>query len=457
MPEIKKHRRTEMRVSIAGTGYVGLVSGVCLAHYGHDVTCIDIDAAKVAAINNGKSPIYEPGLDELMAENVGVRLRATTDLREAVMNSDITLIAVGTPFDGEHIDLRFVETVASQIGEVLKDKDTYHCVVVKSTVVPGTTEGVVRKALEQASGKVAGPDFGLGMNPEFLKEGEAIQDFMEPDRIVLGGIDDRSIDSLGMLYEPFKGVDIIRTRPSTAEMIKYTANSLLATMISFSNEIANLCDAVGVDVVDAVVGVHLDKRLSPIIDGQRITPSFTTYLWPGCGFGGSCFPKDVKALVAYGDDNGSPMHLLRSVVEVNADQPRRMIDLLRRHYADLNGLNVTVLGVAFKPGTDDIRESPGIAIVQQLCAMGANVTVHDPVAAESASKELPDGVRFVDDIERSIDGSSAVLLTTRWPEYNQLAKIVSKLDAQPLVIDGRRMLNPTDFARFEAIGLRSSK
>jgi UDPglucose 6-dehydrogenase len=200
----------------------------------------------------------------------------------------------------------------------------------------------------------------------------------------------------------------------------------------------------------------LDKRLSPIIDGQRITPSFTTYLWPGCGFGGSCFPKDVKALVAYGEDNGSPMHLLRSVVEVNAEQPARMIDLLQRHHHDLHGLAVTVLGVAFKPGTDDIRESPGIAIVQQLCELGANVTVHDPVAEEAARKVLPDTVRFVDDIAGSIAGSAAVLLTTRWPEYNSLPGIVASLTPQPLVIDGRRMLNPADFARFEAIGLRSA-
>jgi UDPglucose 6-dehydrogenase len=445
-----------MKVSIAGTGYVGLVSGVCLAHYGHDVTCIDIDETKVDQINNGVSPIYEPGLDELMAANVGTRLHATTDLRAAVMNSDITLIAVGTPFDGEQIDLRYVETVAAEIGAVLKDKDAYHCVVVKSTVVPGTTEGTIRRTLEAASGKTAGPDFGLGMNPEFLKEGEAIHDFMEPDRIVLGGIDDRSIDTLAMLYTPFIGVDIIRTTPSTAEMIKYAANSLLATMISFSNEIANLCDAVGVDATDAVVGVHLDKRLSPIIDGTRITPSFTTYLWPGCGFGGSCFPKDVKALVAYGENNGSPMQLLRSVVEVNAAQPARMIELLQRHHQHLDGLSVTVLGVAFKPGTDDIRESPGIAIVQQLCAMGANVTVHDPVAAEAAQKVLPDTVRFVDNIANAIMESAAILLTTRWPEYHQLPEIVAAITPQPLVIDGRRILNPTDFSRFEAIGLRST-
>jgi UDPglucose 6-dehydrogenase len=443
-----------MKVSIAGTGYVGLVSGVCLAHYGHDVTCIDIDPTKVESINSGVSPIYEPGLDDLLAANVGVRLSGTTDLRKAVESTDITLIAVGTPFDGEHIDLRYVVQVATEIGEVLRDKVGYHTVVGKSTVVPGTTEGPVREALEAASGKRAGVDFGLGMNPEFLKEGEAIEDFMQPDRIVLGGVDDRSIDALAELYAPFQGVDVIRTSPRTAEMIKYTANSLLATMISYSNEIANLCTAVGVDVADAFAGVHLDKRLSPILgDGTRITPSIATYLWPGCGFGGSCFPKDVKALIAYGEDNGSPMPMLRSVVDINNVQPKRMIDLLTRHYPDLTGRPITVLGVAFKPGTDDIRESPGIAIVQQLAERGALVTVHDPVAESAARKVLPDSVRFADEVPDAIAGSDAILLTTRWSAYNDLAQAVRALDSTPLVIDGRRMLDKNQFERFEAIGL----
>ena len=443
-----------MRVSIAGTGYVGLVSGVCLAHYGHDVTCIDIDPSKVDAINSGVSPIYEPGLDELLAANVGVRLRGTTDLRSAVENTDITLIAVGTPFDGEHIDLQYVVGVAREIGEVLRTKSGYHTVVVKSTVVPGTTEGPVRHALEAASGKLAGRDFGLGMNPEFLKEGEAIEDFMRPDRIVLGGVDERSIDALAGLYAPFTGVDIIRTAPATAEMIKYTANALLATLISYSNEIANLCAAVGVDVADAFHGVHLDKRLSPILeDGTRITPTIATYLWPGCGFGGSCFPKDVKALIAYGEDAGSPMPMLRSVVDINTAQPTRMIELLTHHYPDLSGRPVTVLGVAFKPGTDDIRESPGIAIVERLCELGAVVTVHDPVAESAARKVLPDSVRFADDVPTAIAQADAVLLTTRWALYNDLADEVRVLDQTPLVIDGRRMLDKNQFARFEAIGL----
>ena len=232
-----------MKISVIGTGYVGLVSGVCLADIGHDVTCVDVDRQKVDMINQGRTPIYEKGLDELLARNVGKRLRATTDFAPAIMATELSLIAVGTPFKGDAIDLSYVETVSRQIGEVLAGKAGYHVVVVKSTVVPGTTEEVVLPILEKASGKSAGPDFGVGMNPEFLREGEAVSDFQHPDRIVLGGIDARSLDALAAVYAPYQCVDVIRTSPKTAEMIKYTANSLLATMISFSNEIAGLCTA----------------------------------------------------------------------------------------------------------------------------------------------------------------------------------------------------------------------
>ena len=242
-----------MKVSVMGTGYVGLVSGVCLADKGHEVVCVDVDETKIEKINNGISPIYEVGLEDLLKKNVGSGLKATTDMRSSVINSDLSLIAVGTPFDGELIDLTYIKTVSRQIGEALKEKDGYHIVVVKSTVIPGTTEDVVLPILEEASGKKAGVDFGVGMNPEFLREGEAIDDFMHPDRIVLGGIDDRTHAVLEELYAPFKGVDLLRTNNSTAEMIKYTSNSLLATMISFSNEIGNLCASIGgIDAIDVV-------------------------------------------------------------------------------------------------------------------------------------------------------------------------------------------------------------
>jgi UDPglucose 6-dehydrogenase len=445
-----------MKVSVAGTGYVGLVSGVCLAEKGHQVICIDINEKKVEKINNGIPPIYEEGLEELLKKNVGTNLKATTDLRQAVLDSDLSLIAVGTPFDGNEIDLKYIKIVARQIGEVIKDKQTFHTVVVKSTVVPGTTDDVVLPILEEASGKRAGTDFGVGMNPEFLKEGEAVKDFMSPDRIVFGGLEDQSIRALEDLYAVFEGVDKIATNCRTAEMIKYTANSLLATMISFSNEIANLCTAVGgIDVTDVTKGVHLDKRLTPILDnGTRIFPSFTTYIEAGCGFGGSCFPKDVKALISYGQQKGSPMAILDSVIAVNEKQPYRLISLLKKHFSKLGGVKVAVLGYAFKPGTDDIRESPALPITKILLDEGAYVKGYDPVAQHEAEQFFGKGaVEFHPDLVSSIAGVDAIIIITRWNEFKHLPNLLSSAAMQPVVIDGRRMLDKESFAKYEGVGL----
>jgi len=445
-----------MKISVVGTGYVGLVSGVCLAEKGHQVTCVDIDPAKVEQINQGIPPIYEDGLEALLQKNIGNGLQATTDLHAAVMESELSLIAVGTPFDGQHIDLKYIKAVAEQIGTVLKQKDRYHVVVVKSTVVPGTTDDVVLPILEASSGKTAGTAFGVGMNPEFLKEGEAIADFMKPDRIVYGGIDAKTNGVLQEMYSVFSDVDQLATNCKTAEMIKYTANSLLATMISFANEIGNLCTAVGgIDVVEVMQGVHLDKRLSPILeDGQRIKPSFTTYIEAGCGFGGSCFPKDVKALVAYGTQKSSPMQILDAVLQVNADQPERMLNLLTKHFPDLNGLKVALLGLAFKPGTDDIRESPSIPVAQALLEAGSVVQAFDPIASKEASHVLVgDRITFCQDLHQALAGVDAVLLMTRWAEFEEIPSLLSDSKQPPLLIDGRRMLSKDSVARYEGIGL----
>lgn len=445
-----------MKISVVGTGYVGLVSGVCLAEKGHQVTCVDIDPAKVDQINRGIPPIYEAGLEALLKKNIGNALQATTDLHTAVMESELSLIAVGTPFDGQHIDLKYIKAVAEQIGTVLRQKEQYHVVVVKSTVVPGTTDDVVLPILESASGKTAGESFGVGMNPEFLKEGEAIVDFMNPDRIVYGGIDAKTNGVLQEMYSVFNDVDQLATNCKTAEMIKYTANSLLATMISFSNEIGNLCAAVGgIDVVEVMQGVHLDKRLSPILEeGRRITPAFTTYLEAGCGFGGSCFPKDVKALVAYGAQRSSPMQILDAVLQVNADQPERMVTLLKKHYPELTGLKIALLGLAFKPGTDDIRESPSIPVAQKLLDGGAIVHAFDPIASQEAAHVLKgDRITFCEDLPQTLDGVDAVLIMTRWAEFAEIPSLLANLGAPPLVIDGRRMLPKESVVRYEGIGL----
>lgn len=445
-----------MKISVVGTGYVGLVSGVCLADKGHDVICVDNDTDKVAMINAGKSPIHEEGLDDLLQKNIGARLAATTDLKAAVENTDVSLIAVGTPFDGSEIDLSYIRQVSADIGDAMKAKAGYHVVIVKSTVVPGTTDTVVLPILEKHSGKKAGKDFGVGMNPEFLREGVAIPDFMYPDRIVIGGIDERSQVILGEIYAPFPGVDVIKTNCKTAEMIKYTSNSLLATLISFSNEIGNLCEALGgIDALDVMKGVHLDKRVSPILEnGERVTPALTTYLEAGCGFGGSCFPKDVKALISHGKREGQSMALLTSVIEVNRDQPRKVLDRLYKHFGNLENTRVAVMGLAFKPGTDDMRESPAIPVVNELIAKNANIKAYDPVAEEEAKKLFPNGgVEYCSSIEEALEEVDAVLVLTRWSAFEQLPEILRQMKLSPLVVDGRRMLPKDSVERYEGIGI----
>jgi len=445
-----------MRISVVGTGYVGLVSGVCLADRGHQVTCVDKDADKVAKISSGVAPIYEKGLDDLLRRNLGKTLRATTDLQSAVDETELSLIAVGTPFDGKEIDTGYVEQAATEIGQALRDKDAYHVVLVKSTVVPGTTDELVLAALEKASGKKAGVDFGLGMNPEFLREGEAISDFMNPDRIVLGGLDERTHETLRKVYEPFTGVDVVLTSNKTAEMIKYASNSLLATLISFSNEIANLCSSVGgIDALEVMHGVHLDKRFSPLLPGgERITPGFISYLEAGCGFGGSCFPKDVKALIAHGQKHAASMRLLESVIEINQNQPTQVLTRVEKHFPSVKDVDIAVLGLAFKPGTDDMRESPAIPIVNALREKGARIKAYDPVARAEAQKVFGDqGIRYCEDLVETIADAQVILLLTRWDEFKQIPELLERTGSQAVLVDGRRMLDKDSVGRYEGIGI----
>lgn len=445
-----------MKIAVIGTGYVGLVSGVCLAAKGHDVICVDVDEAKVDKINRGEPPIYELGLETLLKQTIGNRLRASTDLRSAVTESELSLIAVGTPFDGSAIDVSYIRQVAREIGAALRECPGYHMVAVKSTVVPGTTDDVVLPILERESSKKAGVHFGVGMNPEFLREGDAISDFMNPDRIVVGGNDEQARDMLAALYAPFEGVEILRTNSKTAEMIKYAANSLLATLISFSNEVGNLCASIGeIDAQEVMRGVHLDRRFSPILeDGTRIFPSSNTYLEAGCGFGGSCFPKDVKALIAHGQRHGESMALLDAVIGVNATQPSKMLAMLDRHIPNRKGVRVAVLGLAFKPGTDDMRESPAIPVVTELAEQGAVISAYDPIAVEEAKHTFGGlAIRYADSVEDAIGGAEAILLMTRWDEFASLPDAVAKLDPMPVVIDGRRMLARDSVPRYEGIGL----
>lgn len=447
-----------MKLVVVGAGYVGLVSGVCLAAKGHDVTCVDIDSSIVARLNAGEPTIYERGLPELMRQvrDTG-RFRAASNLTAALDDVELVLVAVGTPSENGIIDLDAVRGVARRIGEHIRIRDRSISVVVKSTVVPGTTDTVVRKEIEQASGKCHDA-FGLGMNPEFLREGEAIEDFMEPDRIVLGYEDAATLQRLEELYAPWQ-VDKLRVNTRTAEMIKYANNTLLATQISAINEIANLAAALGgIDVMDVVAGVHLDRRWNPIAGGGRVSPHILTYLVPGCGFGGSCFPKDVQALRSQGEQLGLPMQMLNAVLGVNETQPRQVIDILERDLHDIDGRTALVLGLAFKPETDDVRESASLKIVAALLAKGCRVLAHDPVAAEPFKRALgaaADAVTFVEDWRGRLSETDVIIVATRWPEYADIG--AADLSGK-VVFDARRMLGPHEVggARYLAIGRRMS-
>ena len=441
-----------MRISIIGTGYVGLVTGACLAAKGHQVTCVDIDAARVAALNAATSPIFEVGLEDLLRAHVGRTLNATTDLDAAVTDSELTFIAVGTPFDGNSIDLTFVLAAARQVGETLSRKKAYHVVVVKSTVVPGTTDGCVLAALEASSGKKAGADFGVGMNPEFLSEGEAVLDFMSPDRIVLGGIDERTIDRLAEVYRPFPDAMRIRTNTRTAEMIKYASNALLANLISFSNELANLGSALGnIDTRDVMRGVHVSQYFrTQNADGL---PMITSFLRAGCGFGGSCLPKDVKALIVHGEHVGLDMPLLKAVIRTNDEQPGYVTRLLERHWTDLRGVNVVILGLAFKPGTSDVRESPAFPIIRALLARGAVLRAYDPVATQEAQQVIPESaLTYCDTLASALDGVDAAVVVTPWDEFTSVPELLRQQASQPVLVDCRGSFARNIVPRYESIG-----
>ena len=443
-----------MNVTIVGTGYVGLVSGVCLAVKGHAVTCVDLSSSLVEQLNAGTPHIYERGLEELLK---GVlesgRFVATTNLDTALDRSDIVIIAVGTPSENGVIDLRFILEASRSIGEYLKSHDRYLSVVVKSTVIPGTTDTVVRSEVENASGKNF-PVFGLGMSPEFLREGEAITDFMEPDRIVLGYEDDRTLELLETLYAPWE-VDKIRVNTRSAELIKYANNALLATQISAINEIANLAGALGgIDIMDVVKGVHMDKRWSPVIENGRLSPGILTYLVPGCGFGGSCLPKDVQALWSQGVQRGLPMHMLNAVLDVNRSQPYQVVQIIEREIPELSRKTVLVLGLAFKPGTDDVRESASLKIVKSLLEKGARVLAHDPVASDNFKLALgmtANSISFVDEWIDYVNSADVIIVATRWPEYGQVARL--DLTGK-VVFDARRMFQPSavNSGRYLSIG-----
>jgi UDPglucose 6-dehydrogenase len=428
-----------MKISIVGSGYVGLVTGTCFAELGNRVTLVDIVKEKVEKINSGVAPIYEENLDKMLKKNLGHgRLHATTHLKKAVLGTHLTFIAVGTPSrkDGS-IDLVHVKKAGEDIGRALRHKDEYHTVVVKSTVLPGTTENVVMPITEKFSGKKAGLDFGVAMNPEFLREGKAVHDFMNPDRIVIGAIDEKSYERVFALYRDFR-CPIFNTNPRTAEMIKYASNAFLATKISFINEIGNVCKKLGIDSYEVADWMGHDDRIE------------RRFLNSGIGYGGSCFPKDVRAVIAGGKRNGLDMELLNAVENVNRDQPMKLVETLRRKMPTLRGKTVAVLGLAFKPGTDDIREAPSLAVIPELLKSGAKVKAYDPQAAGNFRKEFPQ-LEYMDSAEAAMEGSDACLLLTEWDEFKDLTDDDFKEMSGDVVLEGRRILNPENVSNFEGI------
>jgi len=428
-----------MRISIFGTGYVGLVSGVCLANTGKYVYCIDKDEGKINKLKQGISPIYEPKLDKLLKDNFD-RIIPTTNTTEAIKNSQVIFIAVGTPFKGRHIDLSYIKQAAKEIGKSIKNSNEYKVVVVKSTVIPETTIKIVKPLVLKSSGKNEN-EVGFCMNPEFLREGKAVEDFNNPDRIVLGVTSKKVENIMREVYSRFKDVDIIVTNPTTAEMIKYTANSYLALTISFSNEIARICETIeGVDSEEVFNGVILDKRFSPIINDHRIVPQLSTYLRAGIGFGGSCFPKDVKAFEAFSQYKNIDSVLLRGLLHINETQIEHVFNLgINNHKGKVK--KITVLGTAFKPDTDDIRESPGIKIVEMALKKGITVTIHDYIALNNTMTLFKDRIKYKDNPIEAMKNADVVFVTTIWNNYLNISDedFEKTLSKNSIVVDTRSL------------------
>jgi UDPglucose 6-dehydrogenase len=444
----------KMRISVAGTGYVGLCTAVCFADNGYQAIASSHDKEKVTMINEGIPPFYEPQLEEILRRTVeSGGLRAVHGREEAVLNSDITFITVGTPSrpDGS-VDLSFIEQSAIEIGNALKRKEEYHLVVTKSTIVPGTTQNLVKPAVEKHSGRKVGEGFGLCMSPEFLREGTAIYDTLKPDRVVIGEYDERSGDILEDLLRGFHGpeVPILRMNLASAEMVKYANNCMLATKISFINEIANICENIEeVDVVNIARGIGLDHRIGP------------HFLRAGAGWGGSCFPKDVKALIAFSRDTGYEPEILDAVVKVNQRQAEHMIEIAKRKIGTLKGKKIAILGLSFKPDTDDMREAPSIKIIKRLLEEGANVSAYDPKASENARRILGDRIEYCTSTKECTKGADCCLLVTEWQVFKKLKpEFFKKNMATPILIDGRidgrRIYDTEEYLKeleFAAIGM----
>ncbi len=430
-----------MKIAVVGTGYVGLVTGTCFSEVGVDVHCIDVDSQKIESLKDGIIPIYEPGLEDMVLRNYKAgRLQFSTDLSAVLNDVDVVFSAVGTPPDEDgSADLKYVLEVARTIG---KNLTKYVLVVTKSTVPVGTAQ-LVKKAIQEELDKrgLSDLNFDVASNPEFLKEGAAIDDFMSPDRVVVGVESDRAKEVMDRLYKPFtmNNYRIIYTDIPSAEMIKYAANAMLATRISFMNDIANLCDIVGADVNMVRAGIGADNRI-----GKK-------FLYSGCGYGGSCFPKDVKALIKTANTKGYEMKVLKAVEEVNEYQKGVLFEKFSNFYnGDIKGKTVTIWGLAFKPKTDDMREAPSLVLIERLIQAGVKVKVYDPIAMEETQRRIGDVVTYAKDIYDATIDSDAIFLVTEWNEFRLPSwQAIGKLMNHKLVIDGRNIYNGKDLKGFE--------
>lgn len=427
-----------MKIAIVGTGYVGLVTGACLSDVGFDVTCVDINTEKIAQLQRGESPIYEPGLEDLLERNISKgRLHFTTDLTTVLDEAEAIFSAVGTPPDEDgSADLQYVLDVARTIGQHI---NKYTLVITKSTVPVGTAKLVKLAIQEELDKRNIDIEFDIASNPEFLKEGDAISDFLRPDRIVVGTESDRAKAIFEKIYKPFvlNGHPVIFTDIASAEMIKYTANAMLATRISFMNDIANLCEKVGANVNMVRKGIGSDSRI-----GNK-------FLYAGTGYGGSCFPKDVKALIKTADKNGYSLEVLKAVERVNEKQKQILFDKLESHYGDtLSGRKVALLGLSFKPNTDDMREAPSLVLIEKLLAAGCEINVYDPVAMEECQRRVGNVVNYCSDSYSAMEGIDAILLVTEWSEFRIINfEKLKKMMRTPLIIDGRNIYDPEEMKR----------
>lgn len=428
-----------MRIAVVGTGYVGLVSGTCLAETGITVTCVDVDATKIQKLNQGGIPIYEPGLAELVARNrANERLFFTTSLQEALVDADVVFIAVGTPPDEDgSADLRYVLGVAREIGELIND---YIVVVTKSTVPVGTNAKVKQVIQAELHRRGVAVEFDVASNPEFLKEGDAVNDFMKPDRVVVGVDSERAGKVMERLYHAFilNNIPIYFMDIPSAEMTKYAANSMLATRISFMNDIANLCELVGANVDAVKQGIGSDSRI-----GKK-------FLNAGCGYGGSCFPKDVKALIRTGDDYGYSMGVLKSVEEVNERQKSVLFRKIHKHYnGELKGKHFGMWGLSFKPATDDMREAPSLVLISQLLDAGATVTAFDPVAMDECRRKIGDSICYAPQMYDALKDADAMIVVTEWQEF-KVPKFtyIERALKEKVIFDGRNIYSPAQMKEF---------